>query len=129
MPSEAYILAEQAANYITSILPENLPRPQIGIICGSGLSGLVSTFHADPQISIPYADVPNFPVSTVPGHQSRFVFGTMGEKRIGIAAMVGRLHFYEGHDMKHITLPIRVFHLLGIKTLIGVLRLDIMIDL
>jgi purine-nucleoside phosphorylase len=129
MPSEAYILAEQAANYITSILPENLPRPQIGIICGSGLSGLVSTFHADPQISIPYADVPNFPVSTVAGHQSRFVFGTMGEKRIGIAAMVGRLHFYEGHDMKHITLPIRVFHLLGIKTLIGVLHVEIMIDL
>jgi purine-nucleoside phosphorylase len=122
MPSEAYILAEQAVNYITSILPENLPRPQIGIICGSGLSGLVSTFHTDPQISIPYADVPNFPVSTVAGHQSRFVFGTMGERRIGIAAMVGRLHFYEGHEMKHITLPIRVFHLLGIKTLIGVLH-------
>ena len=128
MPSEEYILAEQAANYITSILPENLPRPQIGIICGSGLSGLISTFHTDPQISIPYANIPNFPVSTVQGHQSRFVFGTMGEKRIGIAAMVGRLHFYEGHDMKRITLPIRLFHLLGIKTLIGVLYVEIMTD-
>ena len=43
-------------------------------------------------------------------------------ERVGIAAMVGRLHFYEGHDMRHITLPIRVFHLLGIKTLIGSTR-------
>jgi len=121
MPSETYVLAEQAARYIISLLPETLPRPQIGIICGSGLSGLVSTFHADPQISIPYADIPNFPVSTVPGHQSRFVFGTLGERRVGIAAMVGRFHSYEGHSMRDITLSIRVFHLLGIKTLIGLI--------
>ena len=129
MPSETYVLAEQAAKYITSLLPETLPRPQIGIICGSGLSGLVSTFHADPQISIPYVDIPNFPVSTVPGHQSRLVFGTLGERKVGIAAMVGRLHSYEGHDMSQITLPIRVFHLLGIKTLIGLIRLVLNIDL
>jgi purine-nucleoside phosphorylase len=122
MPSETYVLAEQATGYITSLFPETLPRPQIGIICGSGLSGLVSSLHADPQISIPYADIPNFPVSTVAGHQSRFVFGTLGERKVGIAAMLGRLHSYEGHDMRHITLPIRVFHLLGIKTLIGSTR-------
>jgi len=118
--SKEYILAQQSAEYLTSHLPETIPKPQIGIICGSGLSGLVSTFHADPQISIPYASIPNFHTGTVAGHQSRLVFGTLGEKRIGIVAMVGRLHFYEGHDMLHITLPIRVFHLLGIKTLIGI---------
>jgi purine-nucleoside phosphorylase len=112
-------MAEQAASYITSLLPDHLPRPTIGIICGSGLSGLISTFHADPHVSIPYSDIPNFPVSTVEGHQSRLVFGTLGETNKGIVAMVGRLHFYEGHDMAQITLPIRVFHLLGIKTLIG----------
>jgi purine-nucleoside phosphorylase len=123
MPSETYVLAEQAARYITSLLPESLPRPQIGIICGSGLSGLVSTFHADPQVSIPYADIPNFPVSTVSGHESRLAFGTLGEGKIGVVAMVGRLHYYEGHDMKQITLPIRIFHLLGIKTLISLIRL------
>src|SRR5271163_502332 len=117
--SKEYILAQQSAEYLTSHLPESIPKPQIGIICGSGLSGLVSTFHADPQISFPYASIPNFHTGTVAGHQSRLVFGTLGEKRIGIVAMVGRLHFYEGHDMLHITLPIRVFHLLGIKTLIG----------
>jgi len=119
MPSKEYDLAEEAVTYITSLLPQNLPRPEIGIICGSGLSGLISTFYAEPQISIPYADIPNFPVSTVAGHQSRLVFGTLGETRKGIVAMAGRLHFYEGHDMTQITLPIRVFHLLGIKRLIG----------
>ena len=119
VPSKSYVLAEQAADYITNLLPETIPPPQIGIICGSGLSGLVSTFYADPQISIPYADIPNFPVSTVAGHQSRLVFGTLGEKRVGLVAMVGRVHFYEGHDMALVTLPIRVLHLLGIKTLIG----------
>jgi purine-nucleoside phosphorylase len=124
VPSKSYELAVQAADYITSLLPETIPPPQIGIICGSGLSGLVSTFYADPQISIPYADIPNFPVSTVAGHQSRLVFGTLGEKRIGLVAMVGRVHFYEGHDMALVTLPIRVLHLLGIKTLIGEHLLD-----
>jgi purine-nucleoside phosphorylase len=119
MPSSSYVAAEQAADYITSHLPKTIPRPQIVIICGSGLSGLVSTFHAEPQLCIPYADIPNFPVSTVAGHQSQLVFGTLGENKVGIVAMVGRVHFYEGHDMTTITLPIRVFHLLGIKTLIG----------
>lgn len=119
MPSKPYSTATQAAEYIASVLPGSIHSPEIGIICGSGLSGLISTFHADPQISISYSDIPHFPVSTVPGHQSRLVFGTMGEKRRSIVAMVGRGHFYEGYDMTTITLPIRVFHLLGVKTLIG----------
>jgi purine-nucleoside phosphorylase len=112
-------MAQNAAEYINGVLPETIPRPRIGIICGSGLGGLVSTFHADPQLSIPYADIPNFPVSTVQGHESRLVFGTLGEKRTGIVAMVGRLHFYEGYDMATVTLPIRVFHLLGVDTIIS----------
>jgi purine-nucleoside phosphorylase len=120
MASPPYTTAKEAAEYINNVLPRAIPRPQIGIICGSGLSGLVSTFHADPQFSIPYSDIPEFPVSTVQGHQSRLVFGTLGEKRTGIVAMVGRLHFYEGYDMETVTLPIRVFHLLGIETIIGI---------
>jgi purine-nucleoside phosphorylase len=118
--SRDYDLAEQAANYIRSCLPETIPRPTIAIICGSGLSGLVSTFQPDPQISIPYSDVPNFPISTAPGHQSRLVFGILGENKIGIVAMAGRHHFYEGYDMTQIRLPIWTLHLLGIRTLIGV---------
>jgi purine-nucleoside phosphorylase len=124
MPSPSYSTAAQAAQFLASALPSNIPPPEIGIICGSGLSGLVSTFHADPQISISYADIPGFPVGTVAGHESRLVFGTMGEKRRPIVAMVGRVHFYEGHDMDAITLPVRVFHLLGVKTLIGISTLS-----
>ena len=119
MPSKEYIIAKEAANYIASLLPEDVPRPEIGIICGSGLSGLISTSYATPQISIQYADIPNFPVPTIPEHQTRLVFGTLGETRKGIVAMASRLHFYDGHDMTQITLPIRVFYLLGVKTLIG----------
>jgi purine-nucleoside phosphorylase len=122
MTSRAFVLADEAADHIKNFLPPHLSRPRIGIICGSGLSGLVSSFDTDSQISIPYANIPNFPVSTVSGHQSRLVFGTMGEKKVRIAAMVGRLHFYEGHDMTQITLPIRVLHLLGIEILIGMHR-------
>jgi purine-nucleoside phosphorylase len=119
MTSIQYTMTQKATEYINGVLPGTIPRPRVGIICGSGLGGLVSTFHPDPQISIPYADIPNFPVGTVRGHESRLVFGTLGEKKTGIVAMVGRLHFYEGYDMATVTLPIRVFHLLGVETIIS----------
>ena len=128
MPSNAYLQATQSAEYISSILPKQFPLPRIAIICGSGLGGLVSTFHADPQISINYADIPNFPISTVPGHQSRLVFGTIGDKKVPIVAMVGRFHFYEGYNMDAITLPIHAFLLIGIKTLIGMQLYCVMAD-
>jgi len=123
MPSSVAIAqASEAVEYIQKCLQGiSIPALETAIICGSGLGGLVSTFHADPQVAIPYASIPHFPVSTVPGHTSQLVFGTMGEQRRGIVAMVGRVHFYEGHDMSQITLPIRVFSLLGIKRLIGTL--------
>jgi purine-nucleoside phosphorylase len=122
MPSDTYVKAQEAAGFITSHLPNDFPRLEIAIICGSGLSGLVSTFHADPQLSIPYTAIPNFPVSTVEGHANSLVFGTLGEKKTGIVAMVGRFHFYEGYDAAQVTLPVRVFHLLDIHTLIGLFR-------
>ena len=119
MSSKEYILARQAADHIQSILSKTVLRPQIGVICGSGLNGLVSTFNAEPQISVPYAAIPSFPVSTVPGHESRLVFGTLGKSGTPIVAMVGRAHFYEGHDMALVSLPVRALHLLGVKVLIG----------
>ena len=122
VPSVPFLQAQESATYLQACLAETqLPLPRIAIICGSGLSGLVSTFHADPQMAIPYASIPHFPVSTVLGHQSQLVFGTMGKDRTGIVAMVGRVHFYEGYDLTQITLPIRAFALLGIKTLVGII--------
>ena len=89
-------------------------HPEIGIILGTGLGGLVS--EIDIQHSIPYNVIPNFPVSTVEGHSGRLIFGTLGNKNV--VAMQGRFHFYEGYTMEKVTFPVRVMKLLGIKNLI-----------
>ena len=88
-------------------------RPKTAIILGTGLGELVN--HIDISTSIPYKDIPNFPVSTVEGHSGRLIFGKLGNKEI--MAMQGRFHFYEGYDMKQVTFPVRVMKALGIKTL------------
>ncbi|MDE6160400.1 MAG: purine-nucleoside phosphorylase [Muribaculaceae bacterium] len=64
---------------------------------------------------IPYAEIPNFPVSTVEGHSGNLIFGTLGGKRV--MAMQGRFHYYEGYDMKQVTFPVRVMRALGVETL------------
>ncbi|MFM7896698.1 MAG: purine-nucleoside phosphorylase, partial [Flavobacterium sp.] len=77
--------------------------PEYGVILGSGLGG----FTADIAIeyTLPYSEIPNFPVSTVQGHQGALVFGTIQGKKV--VAMQGRFHFYEGYDMKQVTFPVR----------------------
>jgi purine-nucleoside phosphorylase len=89
-------------------------EPKIAIILGSGLNALAeSVTGAD---TIPFRDLPNFPVSTVEGHAGRLVIGKLEGKPVFI--MQGRIHFYEGYSMNHVTLPIRVMKRLGIETLI-----------
>lgn len=88
-------------------------RPEVGIILGTGLGGLVK--HIENQEAIEYKDIPNFPLSTVEGHSGRLIFGTLGGKRV--MAMQGRFHFYEGYDMQQVTFPVRVMKAIGIKTL------------
>ena len=89
-------------------------HPEIGIILGTGLGGLVSEIEI--QHSLPYNEIPNFPVSTVEGHSGRLILGTLGNKNV--VAMQGRFHFYEGYTMEKVTFPVRVMKLLGIKNLI-----------
>ncbi len=89
-------------------------KPEIGIILGTGLGGLVSEIEA--QHSFPYEFIPNFPVSTVDGHHGQLIFGTMNG--VNIVAMQGRFHYYEGYTMQEITFPVRVMKFLGIKSLI-----------
>lgn len=88
--------------------------PEFGIILGSGLG----TFTQDINIefTIPYSEIPNFPVSTVQGHKGALVFGKIGNK--SVVAMQGRFHFYEGYDMKTVTFPVRVMKYLGVQKLI-----------
>ncbi len=89
-------------------------KPEIGIILGSGLGGLVEKIEI--THSIPYSEIPNFPTSTVEGHSGKLIFGKISGKPAIV--MQGRFHFYEGYEMHKITLPIRVMKLMGIKKLI-----------
>lgn len=88
--------------------------PEYGVILGSGLG----TFTEDIEIAytLPYAEIPNFPVSTVEGHAGALVFGMIGNKKV--VAMQGRFHYYEGYDMKEVTFPVRVMKYLGVSKLI-----------
>ena len=87
--------------------------PKTAIILGTGLGDLVN--HIDVVKEIAYADIPNFPVSTVAGHSGKLIFGHLGGKYI--LAMQGRFHYYEGYDMKEVTFPVRVFKAIGVETL------------
>jgi purine-nucleoside phosphorylase len=87
--------------------------PRIGIILGTGLGGLVKEIEI--ERTIPYTDIPNFPVSTVEGHHGQLIFGTING--VPVLAMQGRFHYYEGYSMKEVTFPVRVMKLMGIETL------------
>jgi purine-nucleoside phosphorylase len=87
--------------------------PDTVIILGTGLGRLSEEISV--TLTIDYAEIPNFPVSTVEGHSGRLILGKLGNK--DILAMQGRFHYYEGYSMKEVTFPIRVMYELGVKTL------------
>ena len=89
-------------------------RPDIGLVLGSGLGDYADTLEE--TVRIPYSQIPNFPVPTVPGHSGAMVFG----KKCGqtVVVLQGRIHYYEGLPQKEITLPIRVLAALGVKTVV-----------
>lgn len=88
--------------------------PEYGVILGSGLGSFTDDINI--EFTLPYNEIPNFPVSTVEGHKGALVFGTIGNKRV--VAMQGRFHFYEGYDMKEVTFPVRVMKYIGVEKLI-----------
>ena len=91
------------------------PRPDVGIILGSGLGDAVREMEVDAEI--PYTDVPGFPPPSVPGHTGQLVLGRLSG--VPAAAFLGRIHFYEGHPMSVVTLPGRVAAALGVRVLIA----------
>ena len=101
----------ETVNYLKEKV-QNIPK--IAIILGSGL-GSLSDDVTNKQV-IPYKDIPNFPVSTVAGHKGELIFGEI--ENVPVILMNGRFHYYEGYDLKETTYPIRIFKLLGVKTLI-----------
>lgn len=91
--------------------------PRVALVLGSGLGGYAD--EIDIKATVSYCEIEGFPVSTVPGHQGRFVFGYVRaeEKAIPIVIMQGRIHFYEGYSMSDVVLPIRLMKLLGAEIL------------
>lgn len=102
---------QETVNYINGI---NHFNPEYGVILGSGLGSFTDDIKV--EFTLPYNQIPNFPVSTVQGHKGALVFGTIGGKKV--VAMQGRFHYYEGYSMKEVTFPIRVLKFLGIKKLV-----------
>lgn len=87
---------------------------EIAVVLGSGLGDYAEAL--EDAKSIAYADIPGFPTSTAPGHAGRWHCGLLHGKRV--CMMQGRLHAYEGYDMRQVTFPMRVMKELGVKTLI-----------
>jgi purine-nucleoside phosphorylase len=88
--------------------------PEIGIILGTGLGGLVKEIKKETVID--YADIPHFPVSTVESHHGKLIFGTLSGKKVVV--MQGRFHLYEGYSVQQVTFPVRVMKFLGVKKLL-----------
>ena len=88
--------------------------PEVGIVLGTGLGGLADAI--DVEMSVSYAEIPGFPLSTVESHAGRLLFGTLSGKTV--VAMQGRFHCYEGYTLQQVTFPVRVLHALGARTLI-----------
>lgn len=89
-------------------------RPETALILGSGLGDYADSIRIEQAID--YSEIEGFPVSTVPGHKGRFVFGYVNE--VPVVIMQGRVHFYEGYSMTDVVLPTRLMGMLGAKKLI-----------
>jgi purine-nucleoside phosphorylase len=102
---------EEAATAVRARVPF---EPELGIVLGSGLGALAD--HIERAGVVPYAEIPHFPRATVPGHAGELVLGLLEGKRV--AALRGRVHFYEGYTMQEVVFPVRVLWALGCRTLL-----------
>ena len=88
--------------------------PKLALVLGSGLGGYAEEIRGIAPIE--YGEIPSFPVSTVPGHRGRFLFGSVGD--VPVVAMQGRVHYYEGYSMEDVVLPIRLMRRMGAEILV-----------
>ena len=89
-------------------------RPSIGVVLGSGLGAFADALSDSTHI--PYADIPGWPRSTAIGHAGKLVFGNLGSTEIVV--MSGRAHLYEGYSPARVTYGVRIFHMLGVRSLV-----------
>ena len=104
---------EKLMKCVKAVRAQTDMAPAIGLVLGSGLGGYAD--GADVETAVDYADIEGFPVSTVPGHSGRFVFGYV--KNVPVVIMQGRVHYYEGYSISDVVLPIRLMGMLGAQTL------------
>ncbi len=105
------VIIEETVAFLKS---KGFDNPDIGIVLGTGLGGLIKTVTILQEIS--YSDIPYFPTATVEFHTGKLILGIYENKRVIL--MQGRFHVYEGYSLQEITFPIRVLHALGIKALL-----------
>ena len=90
---------------------KGMREPEVGIVLGTGLGDLANHIEAEKQFS--YNVIPNFPIATVEFHFGKLIYGNLGGKKV--LACQGRFHYYEGHEMDDVVMPVRVMKLLGVK--------------
>jgi purine-nucleoside phosphorylase len=110
-PSRDFLRAERAAKFI---LAKTKLRPRIGLVLGSGLGAFANQFAA--AMRIDYTKIPHFPRSTAIGHAGRMVIGKVGD--VPVAAMQGRVHFYEGYTPQQVIFPMRVLARMGVRAVV-----------
>lgn len=111
---QSFITLEQIDQVTDALRVKITASPRVGIILGSGLNGLATSIKN--AVTIPYGELPHWPVSTVEGHVGRLVIGELEGQ--AVLVMQGRVHFYEGYSMGQVTLPVRVMQRLGLEIMI-----------
>jgi purine-nucleoside phosphorylase len=112
MSISIYDRASEAARYVLAKAQGRSPRA--AVVLGSGLGGVADAIND--AIEIPYDEIPYFVTSTVQGHAGKLIIGSCDG--VDVVLMKGRVHFYEGYSMEEVTLPVRVFNVMGTKTLV-----------
>ena len=107
-------LTTRIDNAVSYIRSRTDAEPEFGMILGSGLGDFADTLEN--RLVIPFSEIPDFPAATVPGHVGAFVFGTKHGK--SIVCLQGRIHYYEGHPMSLLSMPVRMMAKLGVKLLV-----------
>lgn len=111
---EEFFTMHEFNEAVTTIRRHTDLQPRVGMILGSGLNALAESVEG--ATSIPFVDIPHFPVSTVEGHSGRLILGTL--EGVPLVVMQGRAHYYEGYSMSRVGLPVRVMRLLGCELLV-----------
>ena len=109
-----YVTRAQVEEAVALIRSRIHVQPEFGLVLGSGLGPLADAI--EDAVSIPFADIPHFPLSSVIGHAGRMLIGQLEGR--SVLVMQGRVHYYEGYSMGQVTFPIRIMQLLGIHTVI-----------